>query len=195
MPQVCEAHLSLDDLFSPFFEPLIESEARRRALEAAIQWGPLMSKARVKAAVLAHHVRTPQRWTDMLAVCDTVRVALDLIITTQQLNGAEKTDPTIVLADTWRSDGWARLLAPVFIHAAAYVREHEELHGTAERAMQSFDCDPVGNKILFATASTMHDGEKALLHELLSLCARVTTQIPPVGASAERSDAARHNGR
>lgn len=194
MPQVCEAPRNLSDLLEQMSQP-DERQERQYALETALKWGTLFSVARTKAAVLAHHVRTKQRWNDMLAVCATVRVALELVITTQRLCGAEKTDPTLVLLDTWRGDEWTTRLAPAFIHAAQYVRDHEELHGSSARAMESFNCDSAGNRVLFATASTMTQDERRLLHELLSLCSLVTMQIPPVRSDAERSDAARHNGR
>lgn len=194
MPDVYEAPQSINDLLEQLL-PTADRRDRQYALETAIKMGTLVSMARTKAVVLAHHVRTPQRWSDMLAVCATVRVALDLIITTQRLCGAEKTDPTLVLLDTWRGDEWTTRLAPAFIHAAQYVREHEELHGSSARAMESFNCDAAGNRVLFATASTMSQDERRLLHELLSLCSQVTMQMPPVRPDAERSDAPRYNGR
>jgi len=73
-------------------------------------------------------------------------------------------------------------LVPTFIVLTRYLRDHDQMHGTTENALRSFDTDPVGHATLAAALEKMSPGEKQLAYELVALAAMVT--YPP-----KRSDA------
>jgi hypothetical protein len=176
--------LDIDITGAVFLAPPGRAE-REGALDWAFRYGSMINKARGTAYRLSRQLRHAERFSKLDSVKETIGVALQLFAYASALAGVESRTPVLATAVAWKSDENALRLAPCFILAAEFIREHEAMHGTSARALDSFDCSAAANRILFAIASTMNDVEKGLLHELLSLCVRATLAHPPGRSDAE----------